>query len=172
MAEVRVRDRPSTHDFRRGSIQFTLTTGGFAAAQESGSRREKILSFGATCSRVQRKSAGRVRDSAEAEICVNQGLPLDLAAKSTAARYAFSLGFECRVDAVARQEKREECWIPVAFAPPALVAGDGGRVLRFRRSHHFAAHSLANVEIKRSTGKPMILVWRFNLKFLKGLAAK
>ena len=117
MAEVRVRDRPSAHDFRRGSIQFTLTTGGFAAAQESGSRREKILSFGATCSRVQRKSAGRVRDSAEAEFCVNQGLPLDLAAKSTEARYAFSLGLERRVDAVARQEKREECWIPVALAP-------------------------------------------------------
>jgi hypothetical protein len=46
-----------------------------------------------------------------------------------------------------------------------------GLVLRFRRSHHIAAHSSANVGIKRSTRKPMILARVLNLKFLTGLAA-
>jgi hypothetical protein len=62
MAEVRVRDRPSAHDFRRGSIQFTLTTGGFAAAQESGSRREKdIVLWGNMQSRAEEKRRTRPR---------------------------------------------------------------------------------------------------------------
>jgi hypothetical protein len=44
------------------------------------------------------------------------------------------------------------------------------KVLRFRRSHHIAAHSLANCCERRnqkSTRKPVILVRFLNLKFLK-----
>src|SRR3982074_1714764 len=52
------------------------------------------------------------------------------------------------------------------------ISSEHALVLRFRRSHHIAAHSFANVGIKRSTRKSMILVRFLNLKFPRRLAAK
>src|ERR1700737_704460 len=63
-------------------------------------------------------------------------------------------------------------FVAFPFGKPVSTFPGNALVLRFRRSHHVAAHSLANVGIKRSTRRPMILVRFLNLKFLGGLAAK
>jgi len=56
--------------------------------------------------------------------------------------------------------REDSCEIGPANGPAALAL-----VLRFRRSHHVAAHSVANVGIKRSTRTSVILVRFLNLKF-------
>jgi hypothetical protein len=54
MVEAFAIDR--ARDFRRGSIQFTLTTGGFSAAQESGARRGKDIVLWGNTAKLQSRA--------------------------------------------------------------------------------------------------------------------